>query len=32
MILIENEYLDKLKYNNLIEEISSKNAKKNCFL
>jgi hypothetical protein len=32
MILIENEYFDKLKYNELIKEFASKNARRSCFL
>jgi hypothetical protein len=32
MISIENEYLDKLKYDDLIEEFASKNARRSCFL
>lgn len=32
MSLIDNEYLDKLKHNDLIEELVSKNAKRNYFL
>ena len=32
MISIENEYLDKLSYNDLIEEFASKNARKSNFL
>lgn len=30
--LIDNEYLDALKHNDLIEELVSKNAKRNYFL
>ena len=32
MILIENQYLDKLNFNNLIKEFASKNAKRSNFL
>ena len=32
MISIENEFLDKLKYDDLIEEFASKNARRSCFL
>ena len=32
MISIENEYLDKLNFDNLIEEFASKNARRNNFL
>ena len=32
MISIENEYLDKLNYDDLIEEFASKNARRNNFL
>ena len=32
MISIENEYLDKLNYNDLIEEFVSKNARRSNFL
>ena len=32
MISIENEYLDKLNYDNLIEEFASKNARRSNFL
>ena len=32
MISIENKYLDKLNYNDLIEEFVSKNAKRSNFL
>ena len=32
MISIENEYLDKLNYDDLIEELASKNAKRSNFL
>jgi hypothetical protein len=32
MISIENEYLDKLNYDNLIEEFTSKNARRSNFL
>ncbi len=32
MISIENEYLDKLNFDNLIEEFASKNARRSNFL
>ena len=32
MISIENEYLDKLNYDDLIEEFASKNARRSNFL
>jgi hypothetical protein len=32
MISIDNEYLDKLNFNNLIEKFASKNARRNNFL
>ena len=32
MISIENEYLDKLNYDNLIEEFASKNVRRSNFL
>ena len=32
MISIENEYLDKLNFDNLIEEFASKNVKRSKFL
>ena len=32
MISIENEFLDKLNYNDLIEEFASKNTRRNYFL
>ena len=32
MISVENEYLDKLNFDNLIEEFASKNARRNNFL
>jgi hypothetical protein len=32
MISIENEYLDKLNFNNLIEKFASKNASRSNFL
>ena len=32
MISIENEYLDKLNYDDLIEDFASKNARKSNFL
>ena len=32
MISIENEYLDKLNYGDLIEEFASKNARRSNFL
>ena len=32
MITIENEYLEKFKYDDLIEEFISKNARTSCFL
>ncbi len=32
MISIKNEYLEKFKYNNLVEEFILKNARRSCFL
>jgi DNA phosphorothioation-dependent restriction protein DptG len=32
IISIKNEYLDKLNYNDLIEEFASKNARRSYFL
>jgi hypothetical protein len=32
MISIDNEYLDKLNFDNLIEKIASKNARRSNFL
>jgi hypothetical protein len=32
MISIENEYLDKLNYDDLLEEFASKNARRSNFL